>query len=131
MRKLTISMSDSLSLGQERKQNMKVEVPYRLERLNHPAQANWEQDDVSEPAWRRPVEETQSYENRIFSCLVVYPPGRALYELRSVLELLEAFRDFIKGPKSLVQEESSFIATYQRITLSSLMQGTKITLNEL
>lgn len=104
VRRLINSMSDSLSLGQERKQNMKVEVPCRSERLNHPAQANWEQDDVSESAWRRPVEETQSYENRIFSCLVVYPPGRGLYEFRSVLELLEAFRDFIKGHKSLVQE---------------------------
>lgn len=42
MRRLTDSMSDSLSLGHEGRQNMKVKVPCRLERLDPPTQANWE-----------------------------------------------------------------------------------------
>ncbi|MCJ1345689.1 hypothetical protein MMC31_003898 [Peltigera leucophlebia] len=103
-RRLTDLTSGSLSLGQEKEQNMKLEVPYRSERPNPPAQASWEQDDVSESAWKRPARETQPYENRIFSCLVVFPPGRAIHKFKSVFELLEAFRDFIKGHKSLIQK---------------------------
>lgn len=35
---------------------------------------------------------------------MISPPGRGIHEFKSVRELLEAFRDFIKGHKSLVQE---------------------------
>jgi hypothetical protein len=41
------------------------------------------------------------FENRIFSCLVISPPGRAIHEFTSVTELLEAYRDVIKGHRSL------------------------------
>jgi serine/threonine protein kinase len=41
------------------------------------------------------------FENRIFSCLVISPPGRAIHEFTSVEELLEACRDVIKGHRSL------------------------------
>jgi hypothetical protein len=44
------------------------------------------------------------FENRIFSCLVISPPGRAIHEFASVEELLEACRDFIKGHRSLYCE---------------------------
>ncbi|KAI9765989.1 MAG: hypothetical protein M1840_006996 [Geoglossum simile] len=45
----------------------------------------------------------ESFDNRIFCCLVVYPPGRAIDEFRSVKEFLEALRDAIKGHRSLYQ----------------------------
>ncbi|KAI9863684.1 MAG: hypothetical protein M1813_003707 [Trichoglossum hirsutum] len=45
----------------------------------------------------------EPFDNRIFCCLVVSPPGRAIKEFRSILELLEAFRDIIKGHRSLYQ----------------------------
>jgi Fungal protein kinase len=46
----------------------------------------------------------ESFDNRIFCCLVVYPPGRAIDEFRSVRELLEALRDAIKGHRSLYRD---------------------------
>jgi hypothetical protein len=49
-------------------------------------------------------EDDGSFENRIFSCLVISPPGRAIHEFASVEELLEACRDFIKGHRSLYCE---------------------------
>ncbi|KAI9765252.1 MAG: hypothetical protein M1839_005599 [Geoglossum umbratile] len=49
--------------------------------------------------------DNESFDNRIFCCLVVYPPGRAIHEFESVLEFLEACRDVIKGHRSLYQDE--------------------------
>ncbi|KAI9770965.1 MAG: hypothetical protein M1840_002669 [Geoglossum simile] len=46
----------------------------------------------------------ESFDNRIFCCLVVSPLGRAIHEFESVLEFLEACRDVIKGHKSLYRE---------------------------
>ncbi|KAI9770216.1 MAG: hypothetical protein M1839_003244 [Geoglossum umbratile] len=48
--------------------------------------------------------EDESFDNRIFCCLVVSPPGRAINEFGSVEELLEMFRDAIKGHRSLYQD---------------------------
>ena len=42
-----------------------------------------------------------SLDNRIFSCLVVSPPGRPINKFQSVREFLEACRDFIKAHRSL------------------------------
>ncbi|KAF2452319.1 hypothetical protein BDY21DRAFT_417793 [Lineolata rhizophorae] len=42
-----------------------------------------------------------SFENRIFSCLVIWPPRRAIHEFTSGTEFLEACRDFLKGHRSL------------------------------
>lgn len=42
-----------------------------------------------------------SFDNRIFGCLVISPAGRAIRDFRSILELLEAFRDAIKAHRSL------------------------------
>ena len=42
-----------------------------------------------------------SFDNRIFSCLVISPPGRPINEFKSVREFLEACRDFIKAHRSL------------------------------
>lgn len=47
------------------------------------------------------VEDDGPFENRIFSCLVISPPGRAIHEFTSVDELLEACRDIVKGHRSL------------------------------
>ena len=41
------------------------------------------------------------FDNRIFSCLVISPPGRSIHGFKSVKELLEAFCDFIKAHRSL------------------------------
>lgn len=41
------------------------------------------------------------FENRIFSCLVISPPGRPIDEFKSVREFLETCRDFIKAHRSL------------------------------
>ncbi|KAI9764729.1 MAG: hypothetical protein M1840_008121 [Geoglossum simile] len=46
----------------------------------------------------------ESFDNRIFSCLVVSPPGRPIHEFKSVLEFLKACRDVIKGHRSLYQD---------------------------
>ncbi|KAL9098225.1 MAG: hypothetical protein Q9163_006079 [Psora crenata] len=48
--------------------------------------------------------EDDTFDNRIFCCLVVSPPGRALHTFESVLEFLEACCDAIKGHRSLYQE---------------------------
>ena len=42
-----------------------------------------------------------SFDNRIFSSLVISPPGRPINEFKSVREFLEACRDFIKAHRSL------------------------------
>ena len=42
-----------------------------------------------------------TFNNRIFCCLVISPPGRSIRGFRSVKELLEACRDAIKAHKSL------------------------------
>ncbi|KAI9770677.1 MAG: hypothetical protein M1839_003061 [Geoglossum umbratile] len=48
--------------------------------------------------------DNESFDNRIFCCLVVSPPGRAIHEFESVLEYLEVCRDVIKGHRSLYQD---------------------------
>lgn len=42
-----------------------------------------------------------SFDNRIFSCLVISPAGRTIRNFRSIPELLEALRDAIKAHRSL------------------------------
>jgi serine/threonine protein kinase len=44
------------------------------------------------------------FENRIFSCLAISPPGRSIHEFTSVKELLEVCRDAVKAHKSLYDE---------------------------
>jgi Fungal protein kinase len=45
-----------------------------------------------------------SFDNRIFCCLVISPPGRGLRDFRSIPQLLEAFRDAIKAHRSLLMD---------------------------
>lgn len=45
-----------------------------------------------------------TYDNRIFSCLIISPAGRAIHNYESPLELLEALRDAIKAHRSLYLE---------------------------
>ena len=47
------------------------------------------------------IHDDSSFENRIFSCLVISPAGRAIRDFRSIPELLEALRDAIKAHMSL------------------------------
>ncbi|KAF3061013.1 hypothetical protein GL218_02854 [Daldinia childiae] len=48
------------------------------------------------------TEETDNFfQNRIFACLVTSPVGRPLHTFRSLLELLQVFRDAIKCHRSL------------------------------
>ncbi|KAI9780023.1 MAG: hypothetical protein M1816_003194 [Peltula sp. TS41687] len=45
-----------------------------------------------------------SFDNRIFSCLVISPPGRPLHEFQSVKEFLQACRDIVRALRSLYQD---------------------------
>ena len=45
--------------------------------------------------------DNESFKNRIFSCLAISPPGRAIHEFASIKELLEACRDVVKAHRSL------------------------------
>jgi hypothetical protein len=49
-------------------------------------------------------EDDGSFDNRIFSCLVVSPAGRSIKEFKSVREFLEGCRDSIKAHRSLYIE---------------------------
>lgn len=53
-----------------------------------------------------PDEDVRPFEDRIFSCIIVSPPGRAIHEFESVEELLEACRDAVKGHRSLYRKGS-------------------------
>lgn len=44
--------------------------------------------------------ESETYGNRIHTCLITSPAGRPLHSYKSVRELLEAFRDAIAGHRS-------------------------------
>ena len=50
-----------------------------------------------------PSKDHESFDDRIFCCLVVSPPGRAIDRFNSIQEFLEACRDAIKGHQSLYQ----------------------------
>lgn len=43
----------------------------------------------------------ESFENRIFSCLAISPPGKAIHEFASIKDLFEAFHDIVKAHRSL------------------------------
>lgn len=45
--------------------------------------------------------EHESFENRIFSCLVILSPSRAIHKFNSAAEFLEACRDFLQAHRSL------------------------------
>ncbi len=45
-----------------------------------------------------------TFDNRILCCLVISPPGRSIREFHSIKQLLEAFRDAIKGHRSLYEK---------------------------
>jgi hypothetical protein len=49
-------------------------------------------------------EDDGSFDNRIFSCLVISPAGRSIKEFKSVREFLEGCRDSIKAHRSLYIE---------------------------
>jgi Fungal protein kinase len=48
--------------------------------------------------------DSETYGNRVHCCLVSSPAGWPLHAYRSIRELLEAFRDAIKGHKSLLED---------------------------
>ncbi|KAL7799783.1 serine/threonine-protein kinase Sgk2 [Trichoderma ceciliae] len=48
--------------------------------------------------------DSETYDNRIYCCLVVSPAGRPLHAYRSTRELLEALRDAITGHRSLLED---------------------------
>ena len=51
-----------------------------------------------------PSKDKETFDNRIFCCLVVSPPGRSIDQFKSIVEYLEACRDAIKGHWSLYQD---------------------------
>ncbi|KAH8745703.1 hypothetical protein F5883DRAFT_609618 [Diaporthe sp. PMI_573] len=50
------------------------------------------------------VRNDRSFENRIFSCLVISPPGRTIHKFATAEELLEACRNFVKAHRSLYHD---------------------------
>ncbi|KAL9122921.1 MAG: hypothetical protein Q9187_000533 [Circinaria calcarea] len=48
--------------------------------------------------------DNESFDNRVFSCLVISPPGRAINGFKSVKEFLKACRDFVKAHRSLYED---------------------------
>ena len=48
--------------------------------------------------------DNDTYDNRIFSCLIISPASRAIHNYESPLELLEALHDAIKAHRSLYLE---------------------------
>ena len=93
-----------------------------------------EEDDIPEEVDRYSVEQPNatsligladpndgSFDNRIFSCLVISPPGRPIYEIEPIKEFLEACRDIVKAHRSLYLDgnilhrdisENNLIITY-------------------
>lgn len=60
--------------------------------------------EKTKPSSLMPRPNNESYDNRIFCCLVISPPGRAIDRFKSIGEFLEACRDAIKGHRSLYQD---------------------------
>ena len=61
-------------------------------------------DDIERSSGTNPTVLESPLDNRILSCLVVSPPGRPISKFDSVKQFLEAFRDFIKAHRSLLNE---------------------------
>jgi hypothetical protein len=64
------------------------------------------------------VGEGPSFPNRLFTCIVIHPPGRAMDEFKSIPELLGAFIDIIKGLQSLYKDGRIL---HQDVSKSNLM----------
>lgn len=50
------------------------------------------------------IRDDHVFENRIFSCLIISPPGRPVRDFTSILEFLQACLDFLKGHRSLYHD---------------------------
>jgi hypothetical protein len=61
-------------------------------------------DNIERSSGANPTILESPFDNRILSCLVVSPPGRSISKFDSVKQFLEAFRDFIKAHRSLLNE---------------------------
>ncbi|KAM0739960.1 hypothetical protein ACQRIT_005144 [Beauveria bassiana] len=64
------------------------------------SEANDEASDEAKPSIYTPNREGP-YENRILSCIVIYPAGRVISDFSTIRELLEALRDAIRAHRSL------------------------------
>ena len=97
-------------------QTRKMRATNRRSRLSV-AEHVEEQDDTSDKANRHSVEQLNApsltaranqndatFDNRIFSCLVISPPGRPIDQFKSIKEFLEACRDVVKALRSLYQD---------------------------
>jgi hypothetical protein len=59
-----------------------------------------EVNDKPKPSLYMP-DRNDPYENRILSCLIVYPAGRVISDFKTIRELLEGLRDAIRAHQSL------------------------------
>jgi len=101
------------SHGQKRKRRDEMPPPSPPKRLrsgrhrqSNPTTPKAQTNDSTyiEPIYNSTGMESRSegmFDNRIFSCLVISPPGRSIRDFKSVKELLEAFCDFIRAHQSL------------------------------
>jgi Fungal protein kinase len=89
-------------LPKKRKSVDTGENPSKRSRSNSqsPDKAKWDKEVNSQMTSLYSRDES-SFDNRIFRCLVISPAGRVIRDFRSILELLEALRDAIKGHRSL------------------------------
>ncbi|KAH0537305.1 hypothetical protein FGG08_005895 [Glutinoglossum americanum] len=117
---------ESSSSGQKRKRHGEAAELHQSKRSRLGSNRRWaditgqvtvEQGGGTERASKYSVEEpkatslmpprdadNESFDNRIFCCLVTSPPGRAIHEFEPVLEFLEVCRDVTKGHRSLYQD---------------------------
>ncbi|KAM3552429.1 hypothetical protein ARSEF4850_007390 [Beauveria asiatica] len=63
-------------------------------------EANDEASDEAKPSVYTPNQEGP-YENRVLSCIVIFPAGRVINDFSTIRELLEALRDAIRAHRSL------------------------------
>ena len=60
--------------------------------------------EEAKPTSLESSKDNDSFKDRVFCCLVISPPGRAIDQFRSIKEYLQALRDAIKGHKSLYHD---------------------------
>jgi Fungal protein kinase len=121
--RISKNLLSSSSLGQKRKRQSEKVVTSQAKRSRSNSSRRQidiislvtaEEDDATAKANKYSVEQPNAtsliglktpkdelFDNRIFFCLVISPPGRPINKFQSVREFLEACRNFIKAHRSL------------------------------
>ena len=101
------TMESSSSLGQKRKAGDPTAAADQFKRPRSsgiiPTNPGNKAAEKPKSTSLMPSKDHESFDDRIFCCLVVSPPGRAIDRFNSIEEFLEACRDAIKGHQSLYE----------------------------